>query len=111
MMPVPVAPEALKEILENNLRDLKPDIALLPVNGRDEYRRSHNVPGNFHFEEAIALCHSTGIAYLIPHHYGMFEFNSVDPTDLQKKNRCFIFAGSRRVAAARPGLLLLKILI
>jgi L-ascorbate metabolism protein UlaG (beta-lactamase superfamily) len=71
--------------LERNLRDLKPDIALLPVNGRDEYRRSHNVPGNFHFEEAITLCHNTGIAYLIPHHYGMFEFNSVDPADLQKK--------------------------
>jgi L-ascorbate metabolism protein UlaG (beta-lactamase superfamily) len=78
MMPVPVAPEALKEILEKNLRDLKPDIALLHVNGRDEYRRSHNVPGYFHFEEAIALCHRTGIAYLIPHHYGMFKFNSVD---------------------------------
>lgn len=71
--------------LEKSLRDLKPDIALLPVNGRDEYRRSHHVPGNFHFEEAIALCHSTDIPFLIPHHYGMFEFNSIDPHDLQKK--------------------------
>ena len=71
--------------LEKKLRDLKPDIALLPVNGRDEYRRSRHVPGNFHFEEAIALCHSTDIPYLIPHHYGMFEFNSIDPQDLQKK--------------------------
>ena len=63
----------------------QPDIALLPVNGRDEYRRSHNVPGNFNFEEALQLCRKTDIAYLIPHHYGMFEFNTVDPIDLQKK--------------------------
>lgn len=71
--------------LERYLGDLKPDIALLPVNGRDEYRRSHNVPGNFNFEEALQLCRKTDIAYLIPHHYGMFEFNTVDPIDLQKK--------------------------
>jgi L-ascorbate metabolism protein UlaG (beta-lactamase superfamily) len=68
-----------------NLRDLRPDIALLPVNGRDEYRRSHNVPGNFHFEEALQICRDAEIEYLIPHHYGMFEFNTVDPADLQRK--------------------------
>ena len=71
--------------LEKNLRGLKPDIALLPVNGRDEYRRSHNVPGNFHFEEALQICRNAGIAYLIPHHFGMFEFNTLDPADLQRK--------------------------
>ena len=71
--------------LENYLRDLKPDIALLPVNGRDEYRRSHNVPGNFHFEEALQLCRKVGIAYMIPHHYGMFEFNTVDPAEFERK--------------------------
>lgn len=71
--------------LEKKLRDLKPDIALLPVNGRDEYRRRHNVPGNFHFEEALQLCCNANIAYLIPHHYGMFEFNTVNPADLQRK--------------------------
>jgi L-ascorbate metabolism protein UlaG (beta-lactamase superfamily) len=71
--------------LEKNLRALKPDIALLPVNGRDKYRRSHNVPGNFHFEEALQICRIARIAYLIPHHFGMFEFNTVDPADLQRK--------------------------
>jgi L-ascorbate metabolism protein UlaG (beta-lactamase superfamily) len=70
--------------LVKNLQDLRPDIALLPVNDRDAYRRSHNVPGNFHFEEALQLCRNADIAYLIPHHYGMFEFNTVDPADLQK---------------------------
>ncbi len=28
------------------------DIALLPVNGRDDFRRSHGVPGNFTVDEA-----------------------------------------------------------
>ena len=73
------------ENLEQNLRDLKPDIALLPVNGRNEFLRSHNVPGNFHFEEALQICCNAEIAYFIPHHFGMFEFNTVDPADLKQK--------------------------
>jgi L-ascorbate metabolism protein UlaG (beta-lactamase superfamily) len=71
--------------LESNLRDLRPDIALLPVNGRDEYRRSRNIAGNFHFEEALQICCDAEIDYLIPHHFGMFEFNTADPVDLQRK--------------------------
>lgn len=71
--------------LEEYLEDLKPDIALLPVNGRDAHRLSHNVPGNFHYDEAVRLCRRTGISYLIPHHFGMFDFNTVEPTDLLKK--------------------------
>ena len=71
--------------IQNQLTNLKPDIALLPVNGCDEYRLSHNIPGNFHLEEALQLCHLTGIPYMIPHHFGMFEFNSVSYTDLKHK--------------------------
>ena len=94
--------------LEKNLQALKPDVALLPVNGRDEYRRRHNVPGNFHFEEALQLCRNSGVAYLIPHHFGMFEFNTVDPADLQKKNSGIVHTGKSCPAADQPGLLLLK---
>jgi L-ascorbate metabolism protein UlaG (beta-lactamase superfamily) len=71
--------------LEEYLGDLKPDIALLPVNGRDVYRSSHNVPGNFHYEEAVQLCRRTHIAYMIPHHFGMFDFNTVEPAVLRQK--------------------------
>lgn len=71
--------------IQNQLKNLKPDIALLPVNGRDDYRFSHNIPGNFHFEEALQLCRQTGIPYMIPHHFGMFEFNTVSLTDLKLK--------------------------
>jgi L-ascorbate metabolism protein UlaG (beta-lactamase superfamily) len=71
--------------IQNQLKNLKPDIALLPINGRNDYRLSHNIPGNFHFEEASQLCRQTGIAYMIPHHFGMFEFNTVSLIDLEDK--------------------------
>jgi len=71
--------------LEEHLRNLKPDVALLPVNGRDDYRLSQNIPGNFHFEEALQLCLDCGIPYLIPHHFGMFDFNTIDPLELRVK--------------------------
>jgi len=71
--------------LQAHLRNLKPDIALLPVNGRDDYRLSRNIPGNFHFEEALQLCQDCDIPYLIPHHFGMFEFNTIEPLELRIK--------------------------
>ncbi len=73
------------EGLADKLRDFKVDIAMLPVNGRDGYRRSRGILGNFHFEEAAALCANAGIGHLIPHHFGMFEFNTVDPVDIRRK--------------------------
>jgi len=62
------------------LRQLRVDVALLPVNGRDAHRRAHGVPGNFDFTEAVALCAAAGIGTLVPHHWGMFAFNTADPT-------------------------------
>jgi L-ascorbate metabolism protein UlaG (beta-lactamase superfamily) len=57
------------------------DVALLPINGRDEDRLSHGVPGNFTAEEAVALCEGAGIDRLVAHHIGMFGFNTVDPVE------------------------------
>ncbi|CAB1060892.1 hypothetical protein D1BOALGB6SA_5659 [Olavius sp. associated proteobacterium Delta 1] len=71
--------------LEVHLRNLKPDVALLPVNGRDDYRLSQNIPGNFHFEEALQLSLDCDIPYMIPHHFGMFDFNTIDPLKLRAK--------------------------
>lgn len=53
------------------------DLALLPVNGRDDLRRKHNIPGNFHLSEAIDLCENCDIPHLIGHHHGMFAFNTL----------------------------------
>jgi L-ascorbate metabolism protein UlaG (beta-lactamase superfamily) len=71
------------EGLAEKLKSAKIDLALLPINGRDAYRKQRNVPGNFHLSEAIKLCQQADIPFLIPHHYGMFEFNTVN-IDLAK---------------------------
>ena len=54
------------------------DVALLPVNGRDGFRLRNGVPGNFFLDEALSLCDLVGIPALIGHHFGLFEFNTVD---------------------------------
>jgi L-ascorbate metabolism protein UlaG (beta-lactamase superfamily) len=61
-----------------------PDIALLPVNGRDEVRRSRGVPGNLTKEEALWLCRNAGIPFLVPMHFGMFDFNTVSKVELRR---------------------------
>ena len=64
------------------VRALAPDVALLPVNGRDAERAAAGVPGNFTLDEAIALCAAANIPTLIPHHFGMFAFNTVAVGDI-----------------------------
>lgn len=64
--------------LRERLAGLDIDAALLPINGRDERRRSNGIPGNFTFREAVELCESAGIPSLICHHFGMFDFNTAD---------------------------------
>lgn len=63
------------------LRALRPDVALLPVNGRDRHRADNGVPGNFTVREAAELCEAAGIPHLLCHHFGLFDFNTVDPED------------------------------
>lgn len=65
------------------LTALKPDVAFLPVNGRDEHRAGNGVPGNFTFDEAVNLCRETGIKHLVCHHWGLFEFNTALKEDLE----------------------------
>ena len=48
-------------------------LALLPINGRGK-----GVAGNFTFQEAAELCRAAGIPCMVPHHFGMFAFNTVD---------------------------------
>ena len=63
--------------LASRLRELACEVALLPVNGRDNFRERQGIPGNFTLEEAIQLCSEAQIKTMIAHHYGMFEFNTV----------------------------------
>ncbi|NLX57049.1 MAG: MBL fold metallo-hydrolase [Planctomycetaceae bacterium] len=60
-------------------------VALLPVNGRDEHRRAHGIPGNFTFDEATALCLRCRISAMMACHFGMFDFNTVDESWLDRQ--------------------------
>ncbi|MBP7002750.1 MBL fold metallo-hydrolase [Amaricoccus sp.] len=59
-----------------------PDVALLPVNGRDPVLRAAGVPGNFTLDEAIAVAREVGARQLVAHHYGMFAFNTCAPEEI-----------------------------
>lgn len=73
------------EGLATLLAERRVDAALLPVNGRDRERRENGIPGNFTVEEAADLCRAAGIPNLIPHHFGMFDFNTVPPEDIVRR--------------------------
>jgi L-ascorbate metabolism protein UlaG (beta-lactamase superfamily) len=65
--------------LDDRLRALRIDVALLPINGRKPERR---VPGNMWGREAAALGHRIGARLVVPHHFHMFAFNTEDPDEL-----------------------------
>ncbi|ASV83899.1 beta-lactamase superfamily domain protein [Ochrobactrum quorumnocens] len=67
------------EGLEAEVATLKPNIALLPVNGRRPELSDNGVPGNFTLAEAIALTKHIGATDLVAHHYGLFDFNTEAP--------------------------------
>ncbi len=70
------------EGLAETVRALSPEVALLPVNGRDAERTANRIAGNFTLDEAIQLCTAAGIPTLIPHHFGLFAFNTADPAEI-----------------------------
>ena len=74
--------------LAETVRALAPGLALLPVNGRNAARAARRVPGNFTLEEAIQLCNAVGVPVLIPHHFDMFAFNTVDPAEIDAAAGC-----------------------
>ena len=71
--------------LAPQLASSKIDLALLPVNGRDDHRRRNGVPGNFSFSEAVALCRESGIPSMVACHFGMFAFNTIDTELLDRE--------------------------
>lgn len=73
------------------LMPFRVDLALLPVNGRDAERAANGVPGNLTLEEALGLAHEIGARAVLGHHFGLFDFNTLDPAD-----------GARRLAALSP---------
>lgn len=66
------------EELVTLLRPFSLDLALLPINGNDPARR---VAGNLSAAEAVQLAKAAGARFVIPGHYHLFQFNSVEPEE------------------------------
>ena len=60
----------------DKLRQWSIDVALLPINGSKPERR---VAGNLDGTEAAHLAHDVGARLVVPCHYDMFAYISVDP--------------------------------
>jgi L-ascorbate metabolism protein UlaG (beta-lactamase superfamily) len=70
--------------LDDWLRPFDIDLALMPVTGRKEELSQRGIAGNFNLSQARNLVVDHNIRYMIPHHYGMFDFNTVDRDELDK---------------------------
>ena len=55
------------------------EVALLPINGRDEEREARGIVGNMDAVEAVELALAIGASVLVPHHWDGFEGNTVPP--------------------------------
>ena len=82
----------------------KPDVALLPINGRDWFREQQHLVGNFHPVEAVRLAEMMGWELLIPLHNDLFAGNSVSWTQFAAAIERF--APRQRFKQLQPGELL-----
>ncbi len=67
------------EGLTERLKQHKPDVAMLPINGHDWKRLHANTIGNMTYREAADLADTANIDVTIPIHYGMFRNNHEPP--------------------------------
>ncbi len=67
------------EGLTERLKTHRPDVVLLPINGRDWKRARGRIIGNMTYREAADLAVEVGADLAIPMHYGMFAHNTEPP--------------------------------
>lgn len=65
--------------LVEHLSAVKPDVALLPINGRDYFRNKRGIVGNMDYREAAELAVTIGAETVIPLHYDVFSGNAEKP--------------------------------
>jgi len=65
--------------LAEEVRRLAPDVALLPINGRDAEREAQDIVGNLDETEAVDLAAEAGVDLLVPMHWDMFAANPGSP--------------------------------
>ena len=66
------------------LKKHKIDLALLPINGRDELRHKLDLEGNFTCVEAIRFALDINAGLTIPMHYDMFTINTADINEFRR---------------------------
>ena len=70
-----IVTDALLEAIE----PLGVEVALLPINGRDEEREARGIVGNMDAVEAVELALADRCVRARPHHWDGFEGNTVPP--------------------------------
>ena len=61
--------------METTLRAMRPDVALLPINGRDAEREARGIVGNLSEREAAWLADAMDAGVLVPMHHDLFAGN------------------------------------
>lgn len=61
------------------------NVVMLPINGRDDYRRKNDIIGNMDVKEAIGLAKRARAGLLIPMHYDLYDVNCVDENEFIKQ--------------------------
>lgn len=65
--------------IEQALAGKRVDVALLPINGRDEQREKQDIIGNLWPDEALELAEKLGARVMIGTHNDLFAINRIDP--------------------------------
>ena len=66
--------------MEARLADMRIDLAMLPINGRDPERESRDIVGNLNEREAAWLAREIRADLLVPMHYDLFARNRGYPS-------------------------------
>jgi L-ascorbate metabolism protein UlaG (beta-lactamase superfamily) len=70
------------DAIEETVRELAPEVALLPINGRSAEREAAGIVGNLDEREAVELAAAIGVSLLVPMHFDMFAGNPGDPAQV-----------------------------
>ncbi|MFJ5761479.1 MBL fold metallo-hydrolase [Neobacillus sp. NPDC093182] len=67
-----------QELIEK-VKEFKPHVVFLPINGGDYFRSSREIVGNMNFREAVEFSIAAGADLIIPIHYDLFPNNRDNP--------------------------------
>jgi L-ascorbate 6-phosphate lactonase len=68
--------------MQDRLRELAIDVAMLPINGRDPERETRDIVGNLTEREAAWLAHEIDAEVLVPMHHDLFAQNRGYPAQV-----------------------------